>query len=217
MDATNAKDAILDAAVQHVAFDGWSETTLRSAIADAGVDPGLGRALYPRGAVDLAMAYHLRGDAMMRDRAAASQLPGSISARVAALIRMRLEAADREAVRRGSTLFALPQHAADGARAIWGTADTIWKILGDTSEDVNWYTKRATLAGVYGATVLFWLGDDSVDHKATWDFLDRRIAGVMQIEKLKARYKDNPLVKAALSPLSLIRAPKPHDMPGKTS
>ncbi len=32
-----------------------------------------------------------------------------------------------------STLFALPQHAADGARAIWGTADAIWTALGDTS------------------------------------------------------------------------------------
>jgi ubiquinone biosynthesis protein COQ9 len=43
----------------------------------------------------------------------------------------------------------LPMYAADGARAIWGTADAIWTALGDTSEDVNWYTKRATLSGVY--------------------------------------------------------------------
>ena len=38
----------------------------------------------------------------------------------------RIEAADdKEVVRRGTTLFALPHHAADGARAIWGTADTV--------------------------------------------------------------------------------------------
>jgi ubiquinone biosynthesis protein COQ9 len=33
--------------------------------------------------------------------------------------------------------------------------------------------------------VLFWLGDDSPGHQATWEFLDRRIEDVMQIEKLK--------------------------------
>jgi ubiquinone biosynthesis protein COQ9 len=52
-------------------------------------------------------------------------------------------------------------HAADGAKAIWGTADRIWTALGDTSDDLNWYTKRATLSAVYGSTVLYWLGDDS--------------------------------------------------------
>ena len=62
-------------------------------------------------------------------------------------------------VRRGTTLFALPHHAAEGAKLIWGTADAIWTALGDTSDDVNWYTKRATLSAVYGSVVLFWLGE----------------------------------------------------------
>jgi len=114
-------------------------------------------------------------------------------------------------VRRGATLFALPIHAADGARALWGTADQIWIALGDTSQDVNWYTKRATLSGVYGATVLFWLGDDSPGHQATWDFLDRRIDGVMAFEKVKAAVNKNPLLKPLLAlpnwALSQVRAP----------
>ncbi len=102
-------------------------------------------------------------------------------------------------MRRGTTLFALPQHAADGARAIWGTADAIWTALGDTSRDLNWYTKRATLSGVYASTVLYWLGDDSTGHQATWEFLDRRIDDVMQIEKAKAAFRENPLGKALLA------------------
>jgi ubiquinone biosynthesis protein COQ9 len=88
------------------------------------------------------------------------------------------------------------RHAADGARAIWGTADAIWTALGDTSDDMNWYSKRASLSAVYGATVLFWLGDDSTGHQATWDFLDRRIEGVMRFEKAKAAMAANPLGKA---------------------
>ena len=78
-------------------------------------------------------------------------------------------------------------HAADGAKAIWGTADRIWTALGDTSDDLNWYTKRATLSAVYGATVLYWLGDDLARTiRRRGSFLDRRIDGVMQFEKLKA-------------------------------
>lgn len=219
MDA--AKDAVLDAALQHVPFDGWSAATLAAATADSGVAPGLVTALFPRGAVDLALAYHYRGDALMRELFAAENLTElRYSEKVARAVRLRLEAAsDKEAVRRGATLFALPQHASDGAKAIWGTADAIWLALGDTSTDLNWYTKRATLSAVYGSTVLFWLGDDSTDHQATWDFLDRRIENVMQIEKFKSQVRDNPLAKAfANGPgrwFDKIKAPTvPGDLPG---
>ena len=215
------KAKVLDAALAHVPFDGWSERTLQAAAADAGVPVGLVRSLFPRGGVDLALAYHARGDAEMTARLSAMDLTSlRFRERVTTAVRTRLDLADRELVRRGTTLFSLPTHAADGARAIWGTADRIWTALGDTSRDLNWYTKRATLSAVYGATVLYWLGDESSDRQATWDFLDRRIEQVMQIEKLKASFRDNPLGKAwAAGPGKLfdrIHAPNlPDDLPGR--
>jgi len=155
----------------------------------------------PRGAVDLAVAYHEEGDAKMRDRLAAEDLSQlRFRDRVATAVRYRLEAVtDKEAVRRGAALFALPVYAAEGAKLIWGTADQIWDALGDTSDDVNWYTKRASLSGVYSATVLYWLGDDSPDSAATWAFLDRRIANVMQVETLKAQMRDNPVLSRLMA------------------
>ncbi len=143
--------------------------------------------------------------------------------RIIHAIRVRLEivGAEKEAVRRGTTLFALPVHVGDAARALWETADAIWTVLGDTSEDHNWYTKRMTLSGVYSATVLYWLGDHSEDHVATWAFLDRRIDNVMQIEKLKAQVRDNKLLAPLMAGpnwlLSNLKAPAkmaPSDMPG---
>ena len=83
------------------------------------------------------------------------------SERVAFAVRARLEAADKEAVRRGMSLFTLPQYAAEGTGLVFSTVSLIWEALGDTSTDVNWYTKRATLAGVYSAVLLYWLGDES--------------------------------------------------------
>lgn len=216
------RKAVLDAALPHVPFDGWSDATLLAAADDSGQNRALVQALFPRGGVDLALAYHRAGDAAMVQALAAADLAEMrFRDRVAHAIRLRLEHADRELVRRGSTLFALPQHAADGAKAIWGTADAIWTALGDTSDDVNWYSKRASLSAVYGATVLFWLGDDSTEHQATWEFLDRRIDNVMQFEKAKAAFAANPLGKALMSGpfkvLERIRAPQQRtDLPGRT-
>lgn len=221
-----AKARILAAALPHVPFDGWSEATLRAAIADSGVAEGLARALFPRGGVDLALAFHRQGDAQMVAELAAMDLGAlRFRDRIARAVRLRLDlVADRELVRRGATLFALPQHAADGARALWQTSDAIWTALGDSPRDLNWYTKRATLSGVYGATVLYWLGDDSPGHAATWDFLDRRIEDVMRIEKIKAQLRDNPLAKAMMAgPLKAMdkwkmprRPDVPDDLPGQT-
>lgn len=220
---TDITDRLLTAAAAHVPFDGWSEAAFAASARDAGVDRAVARAACPRGAVDLALAYHAAGDRTMLDRLEKADLAEMrFRDRIKTAIQWRLEAAQPEMVRRGLTLFALPQHAADGARAMWQTADHIWRALGDTSDDVNWYTKRATLSGVNGSTVLYWLGDDSPDHVATWEFLDRRIDDVMQIEKIKARVKGNKLASALLAgPMALlgqIRAPrKDSRMPGHWS
>lgn len=208
-----AKSDLLKAALGHVAFDGWSEATFQAAIRETGMAPSVARAVCPRGAVDLAIAFHKAGDAAMLERIRTADLSDmKFRDKVAFAVRQRLEAVDdREAVRRGATLFALPMYAADGAKLVWGTSDAIWTALGDTSEDVNWYTKRATLAGVYSSTVLYWLGDDSPDHMATWAFLDRRIGDVMKIEEIKARARKSPTISRLMAGpnwlMSHIKAP----------
>ncbi|MGJ8602882.1 MAG: COQ9 family protein [Marivita sp.] len=213
---------LLDAALMHVPFDGWSDTAFQAAIADVDVAPAVARGLFPRGAIDLAAAFHRRGDdAMVAALHSRDLAEMRFRDRVALAVRLRIEAVeDKEAVRRGATLFALPMHAAEGAKLVWGTADHIWTALGDTSRDINWYTKRATLSGVYSATVLYWLGDDSLDNQATWSFLDRRIDDVMQVEKIKAQARKSPglgrLIKGAESVLARVKPPKPRrdDLPG---
>lgn len=217
------KAELLAAALPHVAFDGWTEETFRAAITDSGVDPTVARAVCPRGAVDLAVAFHFAGDKALSKRLKSADLSDlRFRDRVAQAVRWRLEGIeDKEAVRRGTTLFALPQYAGDGARLVWNTAHVIWDGLGDTATDYNYYTKRATLSGVYASTVLFWLGDESIGHQATWDFLDRRIDNVMQIETIKAQVRKNPVLsRMAAVPehfLSRIKAPAPMpdaDLPG---
>lgn len=216
MENAETLQRLVDAALPHVVFDGWGPASLAAAIRDSGVDPGLAHALLPRGGLDLALAFHHLGDAELARQLASQDLTAMrFRERVAHAIRVRLSLSDREAVRRATSLYALPQNAGDGARALWHTADTIWTALGDTSRDVNWYTKRATLSAVYAAVVLYWLGaPEDLD-----DFIDRRIEGVMAFEKTKARLRENPLAKVLLAgPLKLlerISAPqRPEDLPG---
>ena len=218
------KDRLLDAALPHVAFDGWSQTTFRAAVEASGLTPAQARAACPRGALDLATHFHARGDGEMVRRLRAEDLSDlRYRDRVIRALRLRIEIAGRhrEAVRRGITLFALPQHAPDGLRALWSTSDAVWQALGDRSTDVNWYTKRGTLSGVYSATVLYWLGDTSEGSRDTWAFLERRVDDVMKIEKAKAEVRRSPVLSRLMAGpnmlLDRIKAPPRgprSDLPG---
>lgn len=205
-------EALLNAMLPHVIFEGWSEAALTEAGQDLGLTPARVAALAPRGAVGMAALSHRLGDQRMVKASAEMDFSGvPFRARVAKAVRLRLEGEDREIIRRGTTLFTMPHHAAEGTKLLWGTADAIWTALGDGSDDVNWYTKRMTLAGVYSATVLYWLGDSSEDAAETWAFLDRRIEDVMRIEKAKAKLREMPLfgklLNHPLNPLAHVKAP----------
>ena len=217
---------LLAAALPHVAFDGWSETSLRAACQDLSITRQMAALACPRGAIDLAIRFHHDGDEAMQVVLQKTDINAmKIREKLTFSVRARLDAIrDKEAVRRGATLMALPQHAAEGAGLVWGTCDRIWAAIGDSSADVNWYTKRLTLSSVYSATVLYWLGDNSPNHQDTWTFLDRRIENVMQFEKFKAQVNANPLAKQLLAGpnwlLSKIKAPSgvpTVDLPGNWS
>lgn len=219
------QDRLLDAILTHVPFDGWSRAAFEAARAETGLSRAEAEAAVPRGALDLAIAFHRRGDAAMVEGLKSSDMSAmKFREKVAAALRLRLDvmADHREAVRRATALFALPQHAPDGAKLVWETADHVWTALGDTSRDINWYTKRATLSGVWASTVLYWLGDETPGASATTEFIDRRIEDVMRIEKVKGMVRENPLSKpfAQLAEQMFGRVKAPdfshlNDLPGR--
>jgi ubiquinone biosynthesis protein COQ9 len=96
-------------------------------------------------------------------------------------------------------------------KLLWRTVDAMWRAIGDTSTDFNFYTKRGILAGVYSATLMRWFNDTSEGETATGEFLDRRIEDVMKFEKFKAQVKKEtakfPSLEEILSRLN--RRPSP--------
>ena len=145
------------AALPNVAFDGWSNSTFVAACREADISERKARLFCPRGALDLAIAFHKWGDDQFETafkKKKISELKVREKIRKAVELRIKL-ASDKEAVRRGVVLFALPIHAFEGSRLIWDTSDLIWELIGDKSEDYNWYSKRAILSAVYASTVLY--------------------------------------------------------------
>ena len=177
---------ILTAMLQHVPFDGWTMHAAEAGAADAGYKPGDAVRAFPGGPAEMIALYSRLADqrmvAEMEKRGAADL---KVRERVTLGVRLRLEqnAAHREAARRALAFLSFPQNAALAAQCLYGTVDAIWYAAGDTATDYNFYTKRGLLAGVYSATLLYWLNDESEGFAATWDFLDRRIRDVMAMPK----------------------------------
>ncbi len=176
--------SLLEAALRHVPFDGWTWTAIDAGARDLALAPGEAARLFPGGPLELIRAFSSEADRRMLESLEGLDLHAmKIRDKVAAGVRARLEAvaAHREAVRSGLTFFSLPQNAATGLSCLYRTVDAIWYAAGDRATDYNFYTKRALLSGVYSSTLLFWLNDKSEDYAATWAFLDRRIAEVLKV------------------------------------
>jgi len=184
------RDAAIQAMLPHVPFDGWTRRALARGLADLGAPADEVELLFPGGAVAMVEAFCDLADRRMAEGAAARHLTGvGLTARVRAVIALRLaqHRGHREAVRRAVSVLAMPMHARQAAACTARTVDAIWHAAGDRSADFSWYTKRALLTAVYAATLLYWLRDTSDDDAATLAFLDRRLAGIGRIHKLRGQ------------------------------
>ena len=93
----------------------------------------------------------------------------------------------REALRRAAGQSLRPSNGRAIAAGLARTVDAIWHAAGEALTDSSRHTRRVTLAAVYGATLLFWLRRDDDDDAATLAFLDRRLADVARIGKIRQR------------------------------
>ncbi|TGN57886.1 COQ9 family protein, partial [Paracoccus liaowanqingii] len=60
------RDALLEAALIHVPFEGMNDLALAAGARDIGMSPALARVHFPQGGAGLAAAYHRRADQALR-------------------------------------------------------------------------------------------------------------------------------------------------------
>ncbi len=187
------KAAVVDAALPHIPFDGFTEKVLKNAADEAGVAARDLPRLFPDGPLSLVEAMSIAADEDMEARLAKAKLGRmKVRERIAKAVRTRIDILrpHKEAARRAAAFLTLPPNAPRAVTLLYQTVDKMWRAAGDTSTDFNFYTKRAILAGVYSATLMRWFNDDDEDEAATDAFLARRIEDVMRFEKLKAQIRE---------------------------
>ena len=187
------RDRLADAVMAEATFDGWSRAAITAASGRLDLPAGEAERLFPGGPVQVLTYVSERADRRtVEDMEKEGVANLKIRDRIKSAVRIRLErhTGEHEAARRALALLALPLNAGLGLRLLYKTVDAMWYAAGDTSTDFNFYTKRATLAGVYSSTLLYWMNDRSEGSEATWAFLDRRIEDVMKIEELKSRVRN---------------------------
>ena len=183
---TPERDEALDKLLAGLAGtgEGLSIEALRR---EAGPDADL---LFPGGVLDLIEAWTDLADRRTIEAAAEAGLPAvpSLTLRVKRVILLRLDAVEpnRAQIRRALALLALPVNAPLTARMTARTTDALWRAVGDEATGLAWYTKRATLAGIYAATLLYWIAEPRTPDD-TEAFIARRLAGAARLGRLRRR------------------------------
>lgn len=168
----------IEAAVRRARTEGWSRESLRRALEDCGEPGDLLSSAFPRGVAGAIAAWIDLTNSRMDQAAAAEDLAAlRTPARIRRVVelRLRLLEPDREALRSALAFLALPWTAPLGLRLLACTASAIWHAAGDRSADFSWYTRRATLAAVYSATLAFWMRPVQPEMDEVLSFLDRRL------------------------------------------
>lgn len=173
---------ILQEFIENLQFEDCSNHTFEISAEKCGYTSSYGHILFEEGVDELIDFY-----ANEIDQKLANKLKNlaytKIREKIFHAVKLRLELYDKEAVRK--IVFYKLKKIIDPSLILWNTADYIWRLAGDTSTDWNYYSKRMILSGVYGATLIYWLNDDSEENEQTWKFLQSRIDNIMNISKIK--------------------------------
>jgi len=191
-DRENLHDRLVLAAVRHAASAGWTAAAIRAGAAEVGIDEVEADRILRGGPRALFLAFNDWADARMTEALDAAGAPSAgLGARVEMAVLARLDALEpyRDSIRRGIAFAGFPQNAALGLSCYCRTVDRIWRAAGDRPHDFSFYAKRALLGGILGATVLVWLEDRSEGCTDTRAFLQRRLADVLRIQKLRSGTK----------------------------
>lgn len=184
-DEEDIKHGILEAALELVAIHGWTKSAIVAAAESYGY-PGVAHGMFPGGAADLANYYYAKCNSELRaelEAESGNEIPSQTAfVRDAMFRRLKMTLKVKDSWPEAMAALASSPEGIKGALDNLSTlCDDIWHYAGDKSTDTNWYTKRALLAAVYKATEFYMMQDNSTDNQATWDFLDRRLSGAVEL------------------------------------
>ena len=174
--------AILSKSLPLISNTGFTPETLHLGAKEAGyLDASLN--LFPSGAFSLVHYYLYTQRQSLQNNTdiinpplTEGKKPPGVGAKVKSLTLARLLSNEPviHKLPEALALMSLAGNIPSSLRELSALSDEIWFLAGDTSVDSSWYTKRASLAAIYGATEVFMTRDSSEGFRETKEFLDRR-------------------------------------------
>uniref|UniRef100_A0A3Q2QZT9 Ubiquinone biosynthesis protein n=1 Tax=Fundulus heteroclitus TaxID=8078 RepID=A0A3Q2QZT9_FUNHE len=181
---------ILAAALEFVPLYGWSMEAIAAGAESLGLSSA-STGMFPNGSGDLVLHFISQCNSKLTEILAEQhnqvQLGQAERKKTADFLRDAVETRLRmyipyiETWPQAMSILLLPHNIPDSLKHLSTMVDDIWYYAGDRSTDMNWYTKRAVLTGLYNTTELVMLQDSSPDFKDTWAFLDNRIQDVVNM------------------------------------
>jgi len=187
------KYKLLDAALEEILSHGWNKSAVVAAATRLGF-PSVMAGLV--GGVEEVVLHHIKKsnralDLWMEVEVArltdgGARLPVGKFVRSCIITRLSMNIPYIEAGMwaQGVALIARPEWGVASVGLCQEVCDDIWHRAGDSSHDVNWYTKRVSLGLVIASTDVFMIQDTSLGFRDTWDFLDRRLDDLAMIPTL---------------------------------
>ncbi|KAG7468481.1 hypothetical protein MATL_G00143200 [Megalops atlanticus] len=181
---------ILTAALEFVPQHGWSVEAISAAAETLGLSSA-SAGMFTNGAGDLVLHFIAHCNAQLTEKLAeqhnqvqlgqAEKKTTSEFLRDAVEIRLRMLIPYIDTWPQAMSILLLPHNIPDSLKHLSTMVDDIWYYAGDRSTDLNWYTRRAALTGIYNTTELVMLQDSSPDFQDTWAFLDNRIKDIVNM------------------------------------
>ncbi|XP_066592820.1 glomulin-like [Prorops nasuta] len=187
----NIKTKILTASLKYVNDFGWSQEAISAGAESVGY-PGIIHGMFQKGGAELVQYFYaccnselnkiMKEEAeRMKENFSDEKKPTEVQIRDAVEIRLRMLIPYKNTWPQALALMSLPHNVPTFLANLLTLSDDICYYAGDRSVDFDWYTRRVILAGIYKATELYMLQDNSEDHMQTWKFLERRIDDASQI------------------------------------
>ncbi|KAL6107352.1 coq9 [Pungitius sinensis] len=181
---------VLTAALEFVPLHGWSMEAIAAAAETLGLSSA-STGMFYNGAGDLVLHFVAQCNSQLTETLAEQhnqvQLGQAEPKKTADFLRDAVETRLRmhipyiESWPQAMSILLLPHNIPESLKHLSTLVDDMWYYAGDRSTDMNWYTKRAALTGIYNTTELVMLQDSSPDFLDTWNFLDNRIQDVVNM------------------------------------
>ncbi|XP_062246488.1 ubiquinone biosynthesis protein COQ9, mitochondrial isoform X2 [Platichthys flesus] len=181
---------ILTASLEFVPLHGWSKEAIASGAETLGLSSA-STGMFHNGSGDLVLHFIAQCNSQLTEILAEQHKQVTLGhaepkktadfLRDAVETRLRMHIPYIETWPQAMSILLLPHNIPDSLKHLSTLVDDIWYYAGDRSTDMNWYTKRAALTGIYNTTELVMVQDSSPDFQDTWNFLDNRIQDVVNM------------------------------------